>query len=376
MFVSSALRFLLLVGFTSTALGNPIVSRAADHAVTVQTVYRSPVDYHLPKTLYGRSVELQDGTLLSTWENYSPDQVYFPIYRSTDKGSTWQPFSKVTDKVNNWGLRYQPFLYVLPQSIGQLPKGTILLAGNSAPSDLSRTKIDMYASRDGGRTWSFVSSIAHGGRAVPNNGETPVWEPFLMVYNNQLVCYYSDQRDKAYGQKLVHQVSSDAVSWGPVVNDVTGAKYGERPGMTTVVRLPNGKWMMTFEYGGGPNPANSGWFPVYYRISDSPLTFASATNQVLNAGGNVPTSSPYVTWSPSGGPSGTIIVNAASDGGVFLNTKLGDAKSWVHYKTPEPAAYSRQIVVMDDPDWLFLLSAGNLNKDNVVTASVVRLPNL
>lgn len=63
-------------------------------------------------------------------------------------------------------------------------------------------------------TWTFVSHIANGGVAVsttshsdhvwkpcstlfdsqlPNNGETPVWEPFLMQYNGQLVCYYSDQ---------------------------------------------------------------------------------------------------------------------------------------------------------------------------------------
>ncbi|KAG6013848.1 hypothetical protein E4U43_007084 [Claviceps pusilla] len=379
MFVSTVFRLLLLWGLTSPALGARIEKRdTADHAVTSQSVYRPPSNYRMPKTLYGRTVQLQDGTLLATWENYSPEPpiVEFPIYRSTDKGATWAPFSKVTDQVNGWGLRYQPFLYVLPQNIGQFPKGTILLAGNSIPTDLSRTKIDLYASKDSGSTWSFVSSIAHGGRAYPNNGETPVWEPFLMVYNNQLICYYSDQRDTAYGQKLVHQVSSDAVSWGPVVTDVTGTKYSQRPGMATVSSLPNGEWIMMFEYGGGPNPANSGGFPVYYRISSSPLTFSSASNQVLNANGKVPSSSPYVTWSPSGGPSGTIIANGASDKGVFINTKLGDAKSWVYYDSPEPAAYSRQVMVMDNPDWIYIMSAGNLNQDNSVTETVMKLPNL
>ncbi|KAG5979055.1 hypothetical protein E4U55_005620 [Claviceps digitariae] len=379
MFLPTVFRLLLLCGFTSTTLGSPVEQRAiADHAVTFQTIYTPPANYRLPRTLYGRTVQLQDGTLLATWENYSPEppMVDFPIYRSTDKGATWAPFSKVTDQVNGWGLRYQPFLYVLPQNIGQFPSGTILLAGNSIPSDLSSTKIDLYASRDSGRTWSFVSSIAHGGRAFPNNGETPVWEPFLMVYNNQLICYYSDQRDTAFGQKLVHQVSSDAVSWGPVVNDVTGTQYSERPGMASVARLPNGNWIMTFEYGGGPNPDTSGSFPIYYRIASSPLTFASASNQILSVNGRVPTSSPYVTWSPSGGPSGTIIATAASDGGVFINTRLGDAKSWVYYKTPQPAAYSRQVMVMDDPDWIYLMSAGNLNQANWVTDSVIRLPNL
>ncbi|KAG6075889.1 hypothetical protein E4U33_001984 [Claviceps sp. LM78 group G4] len=379
MFVSTALRLLLFCGFSSTTVGNPGERRAtADHAVTFQSIYHPPSNYRIPKTLYGRSVQLQDGTLLATWENYSPEPplVEFPIYRSTDKGATWTPFSKVTDQVNGWGLRYQPFLYVLPQSIGQFPKGTILLAGNSIPTDLSQTKIDLYASKDAGRSWSFVSSIAHGGRALPNNGETPVWEPFLMVYNNQLLCYYSDQRDTAYGQKLVHQTSSDALSWGPTVNDVVGKKYAERPGMATVARLPNGSWIMTFEYGGGPNPANSGFFPIYYRIASTPLAFASATDQILSVNGKVPTSSPYVTWSPSGGPSGTIIATAASDGGIFINTRLGDAKSWVYYETPQPAAYSRQVMVMDNPDYIYIMSAGNLNRDNWVTDTVMKLPNL
>ncbi|KAG5951614.1 hypothetical protein E4U53_002690 [Claviceps sorghi] len=378
MFVPSLLRVALLWGLTSTALGSPIEQRAtADHAITSQTVYTPPANYRTPRTLYGRTVQLPDGTLLATWEAYSPEPpvVDFPIYRSTDKGATWAPFSKVTDQVNGWGLRYQPFLYVLPQAIGQLPKGTVLLAGNSIPKDLSRTKIDLYASKDGGKTWSFVSSIASGGKALPNNGETPVWEPFLMVYNNQLVCYYSDQRDKAFGQKLVHQVSSDAVRWGAAVNDVTGTKYTERPGMTTVARLPNGNWIMTFEYGGGASPTNAG-FPIYYRISRSPLTFASAPNQILNANGRVPSSSPYVAWSPSGGPSGTIIVNAASDKGVFINTKLGDARSWVYYDTPQASSYSRQVMVMDNPDWILLMSGGDLNVNNRVTETVMKLPNL
>ncbi|KAH6983627.1 Sialidase [Ilyonectria sp. MPI-CAGE-AT-0026] len=349
----------------------------ADHAVTFQPIYYPPSNYNTPKTLYGRTVQLADGTLLATWENYSPEppMVYFPIYRSTDKGATWSAFSTVNDTKNGWGLRYQPFLYVLPQQIGNLAKGTILLAGNSIPTDLSKTKIDIYASTDSGKTWSFVSSVASGGKAVPNNGETPIWEPFLMVYNNQLVCYYSDQRDSAYGQKLVHQTSSNGLTWGSVVNDVRGTAYSQRPGMTTVTSLPNGKWMMTFEYGGGTSPSGAS-FPIYYRISSSPLTFDSAANQILVAGTRYPSSSPYLTWSSSGGTNGTLVVTANSDGGIYINTKLGDPNSWTYYTIPQPGAYSRQAMVMDNPDWLYVMSAGYLGGNNWVTDSVFKLPNL
>jgi hypothetical protein len=272
-------------------------------------------------------------------------------------------------------MRYQPDLYVLPRAIGNLAAGTVLCTGNSIPSDLSRSKLDMYASTDGGFTWTFVSSIASGGRAVPNNGETPVWEPFLMVYQNQLVCYYSDQRDSAHGQKMVHQVSTNGLSWGGVVNDVTYSAYTARPGMPTVAALPNGKWIMTYEYGGGPGFSNY-QFPVYYRISDSPLTFNSAPGYPITINGVTPTSSPYVVWSPAGGANGTIAVSAHSSTQVFINTKLGDRGSRVAYNTPQSGAYSRHLRVMDDPTHLLIMSAGWLGGDNWVTLSIMRFPNL
>ena len=52
---------------------------------------------------------------------------------SLDSGATWKHVSTVSDRVNGWGMRYQPFLYELPQSLGDLPEGTILCAGNAIP---------------------------------------------------------------------------------------------------------------------------------------------------------------------------------------------------------------------------------------------------
>jgi hypothetical protein len=163
-----------------------------------------------PRVLYARTVELEGGVLLATWENYSPEPplVYFPIFRSIDGGETWKQISKVTDQVNGWGLRYQPFLYEMPVSVGKYPAGTILCSGNSIPTDLSKTKIDVYASVDKGYSWEFVSHVASGGAAIPDNGVPAIWEPFIMWYDGRIVLYYSDQRDPAHGQKLVHQVGS------------------------------------------------------------------------------------------------------------------------------------------------------------------------
>lgn len=273
--------------------------------------------------------------------------------------------------MNGWGLRYQPFLYLLPQAIGGLAAGTILCAGNSIPTDLSQSKIDMYQSTDGGATWSFVSSIASGGVAKPVNGETPVWEPFLMVFDNQLVAYYSDQTDTAFGQKLVHKVSTDGVTWGDAVNDVAQPTFADRPGMTTIAQMADGNWIMTYEYCGSNKCA------VFYRISSSPLTFDSAPDQALKSTtGTAPVGSPYTVFSPSGGANGTIVVTAQSSEDVFVNTALGDPNSWVQFSTPQTGAYSRHLRIMDDPTFLLIMSAGYLNADNWVTLSVMKLPNL
>jgi hypothetical protein len=43
----------------------------ADHAVTFQTIYTPPANYPTPRTLYGRNVQLADGTILATWYGLS-----------------------------------------------------------------------------------------------------------------------------------------------------------------------------------------------------------------------------------------------------------------------------------------------------------------
>jgi hypothetical protein len=131
------------------------------------TIFSPPPTYNSPGTIYGRSLLLNQNketrnVLLSTFSIFTPGTPYFPIYRSADGGLTWTHLSNVHDTVNGWGLSAQPSLFELPRAIGNYPAGTVLLTGNSIPSDRSKTKIDVYASRDAGKTWSFVSSAASG----------------------------------------------------------------------------------------------------------------------------------------------------------------------------------------------------------------------
>jgi len=366
---SVALSLLSLTPLLSSAAPvaeGPGVSRAVQaQTFNHVTIFDPPTSYTIPRTLYARSITVGNA-ILATWENYGPEKPYFPIYQSNDGGLTWFSISKIVDTQNNWGMRYQPFLYVLPQAIGNFPKGTILCAGSSIPEDLSITQIELYASRDNGYTWSFVSHIARGGKGLPENGLTPVWEPFLLAHNNQLIVYYSDQRDPKYGQKIVHQVSTDAYNWGPVVNDVAYAPYSSRPGMPVIAQLKNGAFMMTYEYGGAPE----GNFAVYYRISGDPLAFASRPHHVLKSSdGTIPTGSPYVIWTPAGASAGTIIVSSGGRGELYINRHGGDYKYWTTVKTPETTSYTRSLLRTQDDNVLIVGGGVILGKANKVTCS-------
>lgn len=192
-----------------------------------------------------------------------------------------------------------------------------------------------------------------------------------MEYNGQIITYYSDQRDPAHGQKLVHQVSSDLVNWGDIVDDVAYDTYDWRPGMTTIAHLPNGQYILTYEFYG----AEEASFAVYYRLSEDPLLFDSAPGQVIRTQSNtVPVGSPYVVWTPAGGENGTIVVSCGSDSQVFINRALGHPDAWIDLATPEGTSYTRSLLVLPNGEDILIAGGGVLNgASNRVTASTVNV---
>ncbi|MEW2401801.1 RICIN domain-containing protein [Streptomyces sp. NPDC046862] len=322
-------------------------------------------------SLYAHAIRLEhstdsNGTLLASFEQYSGNGM--PVYRSTDSGHTWTQISTINDQVNSWNnIQLEPVLYELPQAVGSFPAGTIIAAGDSIPADNSKTKIDMYASTDHGVTWSFVSSIATGGKAVDTNGNTPVWEPYFMVANNKLIAWISDQRDPAHGQKLAHFTTTDGVNWSSEVDDVTYPAYAARPGMAIVAHLGNGKYILTYEYCGAP----SGGCPVYYKIADNPENFGSVTGvQLITTDNRKPDGDPYVTWLPTGGPDGTIVVQAYSDQQLYKSTDYG--ATWVRMFSNTVQGYSRGLLPLADGKSLLVTRGGALvtNGTNKVTYGI------
>jgi hypothetical protein len=330
---------------------------------TNKIVFTPPSNYTSWKTLYGRSAQLTDGSLLVTWEDYPlVDQTPFPIYRSTDGGNTWAAYSQILDQVNGWGMRYQPHLYVLPKAFGGYAAGTVLCVGVSAPSDLSEEYIDVYASTNGGLTWKFVSHIAYGaGPELTTNGDAAIWEPFFLMYGSELICYYSDQRDTAHAQKLVYQTTTDLLTWSAAVDTVADPTYSHRPGMATVSYLSSiGYYFLTYEL------CASGCY-TYYRWSTSPLTFNSVSATLLSGSGG----SPYHIYY-----NGKIYLNTYASGNIYVNT-AGSTNWTVQVAVGQDAAYSRclEIITVGGVDKLMITGGGGLvTSGNTVSVGVVTPP--
>ena len=418
--IASAIVALAIVAATAVS--------AQGYSPTPGTIYQLPSNQACLKgrgncAIYPKAAQLTSGRLVASFElstvpaSGSAVGQTLPVYKSDDDGTTWQLLSQVqapaylssdpsvAKYTSAWT---NPYLYVLPQQVGALAAGTLVLAAvvsgddeyyleqkaanpNWTPTndgDRKDLAIALYSSTDSGASWTFRNIVTGGSWQGGSAGAIgvnvsaantykqvdPVWEPYLMVYNGQLVAYYSDENDftgyntttgvptidpnnatatDSDGQILAHRTwDGTSASWsGPVV-DVTGTTVtlaggkteigGGRPGMANVVQTSDGKWMLTYEYwGGGDN--------VRYKVASDPLHFFS----VGGAAGTGITTLPVTTGTgalATGGspvlvrlPDGRILFNAAGSGNVWMNASGSSTASWTAYQTTMPGAYSRNL---------------------------------
>ena len=308
-------------------------------------------------TTYSKMIVLKNsgasnGTQLVTFDQLVLEngvQVY-PIYRSTNNGTSWTRIAAVKPSAQFPALTRtsQPSLYETPIQLGTMPAGTLLLSGMIMPSDRSSSRLVIYKSLDHGMTWSFLSTVDRGGPAIydpsPTSTTSTVWEPSLAVdANGGLVTYFSDERQKANNvlQAVSYRRSTDGgLSWGGVVNVSAPTNASDRPGMITVTRLPDGRYLATFEVVNRPSQTNN-TAPVYFKTSPDGLTWApesSIGTKIALANGRGIGSSPEVRWVPTtGSTNGMIVVSskwaldatgAISGGQNFVvNRNLGSG-SW------------------------------------------------
>lgn len=334
---------LALLAILASVTGLTLLAAGPAAAVTTgngSLVYASPAQGSFPDkggATYSKIVVLKhsgsyNGEIFVTYDQltYVNGVQVYPIYRSTDSGATWTHVTDIVPSSNFSTLTRtsQPFLYELPQASGGLAAGTLLLAGNIMPSDESSTRIVLYKSTDHGATWSLLSTVDTGGPATydpsPTSTTTSIWEPSLNLdANGDLVCYFSDERQKVYNssgvdtsasilQAVSYHVSTDGgQTWGAEGNVAAIPNDSDRPGMITVTKMGNGQYMATYEVVNEPSQSVN-TAEVYYKLSSDGITWSanSLGTQIKLANGRGMGSSPYVKWVPAGGPNGTVIVSS------------------------------------------------------------------
>ena len=422
---------------TALAIG---VAFAVASATTASAYQPSPANLYTadntaacnkhPCVLYPKSAQLPSGRIVAAFENSqsAPVGQTMPVYKSDDDGTTWAKLADVkapaylssdsayAKYTSNWT---NPYLYVLPQDVGNLSAGTLLLASivsgddyyyqeqkaansswtPSGDGDRKDVALALYASTDDGATWSFKNIIAAGGwqggsagsvgrvsTANTNAQVDPIWEPHLLAHNGKLIAYYSDERDytgydtstgaptldpandtatDSGGQVLLHRTwdGGTSTSWSSPVVDVPGSTVSMGSGKT---EIGGGRPGMTTIA-----PTTDGkWLLTYeywgggtnvrYRISDDPTKFFSATDAAITS---LPVPSGGNTLSTGGSPvllpmpDGRIVYNASGSGSVWVNESGLSTGTWKQYQTPIAAGYSRNLQYVDGTGRVLILQA-------------------
>jgi hypothetical protein len=278
-----------------------------------------------------------NGTLLATFAHAGVpgEKGSQPIYRSTDGGKSWsaRPIGVVRDTVHGWDIE-APALFELPVAQGDLPAGTLFAAGTAwNRRDFRQQAMEVFVSRDGGANWTYRSSCASEALQVNNEGHG-IWEPFFAITaDGSLNCFFSDERPSAdgFGQVIAHVRSTDGgATWGPEIFDV-GIRDGlARPGMPTVLRLPDGRYAMSFEDCQANADADH-YCTVYLKTSPDGQDWtpiAGLGHPIATADGRRLLHTPTIAWTPYGGKNGTLIASgqrvvSGPDGHVTVEPQSG-----------------------------------------------------
>ncbi|NUR73860.1 MAG: sugar-binding protein [Hamadaea sp.] len=311
---------------------------------------------------YPRAVRLDhDGssgaTMLATFARRNHGgPTTLPIYRSTDGGQSWTaaPISSISSHTAGWSIE-APVLYEVPRTVTGLNAGDLLAAGTAwVPGNYTTQKIEVFKSTDHGLTWQYLSNCTQTS-GLPNTWGHGIWEPwFLLTPSNTLACFISDERpaNTATNNQIIgHYTSTNGgASWsGSITQDVALADNLARPGMSIVVPLPNGTFLMAYELcRDATDPDHA--CEVYVKTSSDGLSWnpSSAGTLVQTTDGRELLHTPYVTWVPGGGSNGTLLLSGQrvvagptgdktvlveSGTVLFANTNLG-VGAWHEIEAP------------------------------------------
>lgn len=179
---------------------------------------------------------------------------------------------------------------------------------------------------------------------------------------NSITVFYTGSGDKTHAQKIVQKTTTeDYDSWGTVVDVVASQFSSDEPAAPSIAKarlslhvssfhtdypqIASNKYILAFQYGLRNANSTTYKYPIYYKITSDPRKAASdPTREIRVDTGLVPSGVPSVTWTPLGGPDGTIVLSDSNSNSVFVNQYLGEGEWW-ELSTTAGRAWGREITV-------------------------------
>ncbi|MEC3976517.1 sialidase family protein [Amycolatopsis sp. H20-H5] len=224
---------------------------------------------------------------------------FTPVMESTDEGASFQKIGEVRDPDGALG-ECCGTLFELPQRVGRLRAGTLLWAASyrQDAGAARRIGIKVWASKDGGRTWSFLAEPAQ------SHNHDGVWEPEFNIDNGGTLwlSYADESQAPKYAQVINRVASTDGASWGTKQLMLAIPPDRVRPGMPNIRKLPDGRSYFAYEI------CNFGdrYCDPYFKISPDGANWGNPADpgtRVVTATGNYFQHAQTVTLFP-GGPNG------------------------------------------------------------------------
>src|SRR5215217_6424242 len=112
---------------------------------------------------YARLIRLEqtpgyEGRIIAALTSQDGSGKFTPVMESTDEGASFQKIGEVRDPDGRLG-ECCGTLFELPQRVGRMRAGTLLWAASyrQDAGAQRRVGIKVWASKDGGRSWSFLA---------------------------------------------------------------------------------------------------------------------------------------------------------------------------------------------------------------------------
>ncbi|WP_432797455.1 sialidase family protein [Poriferisphaera sp. WC338] len=204
-------------------------------------------------------VALRNGNIISVETNPTDTGPAIKCWLSTDQGKTWQDLGTITTAEHHVDLGDSVMI--------ELQNGDLLVSyrRNRYRGDYQNNpefNIETSISHDGGKTWSFHSTVAKSKPGKPGQG---LWASTLHQRKNGTIQCYFDDEDTPYKKGYQGHQWVTMRTWNPTkkawVKPVTVArtpnpKNLSRDGMPSITEWPSGRMMAVFE-AVDPNPPHA-----------------------------------------------------------------------------------------------------------------------